>query len=151
VNAPPLPPPTPAAGGAPTAAAEDPHGLGLAVTKLSPESLQAGYTSLAVLAVTLRLGERVEAVVQGRIEGVAAVAALTDQRVVLVNEREWSPQTTSFDVVRDLVVQGLQDDRTASLTFIGGGENVTISTITDRPLAHDMARLVRGRVSELGG
>jgi hypothetical protein len=129
---------------------EDPHGIAPAVAKLSPDSLQVGYSALAVLAVTLRLGERVEALVQGRIDGEAAVAALTDQRVVLVDQREWSPQVVSFEIARELVVQGLQDDRTASLTFIGDGENVTISTITDRPLAHDMARLVRGRVSELG-
>jgi hypothetical protein len=121
------------------------------VTKLSPDSLRAARPSLGILTVTLRLGEKVEALVQGRINGAAAVAALTDQRVVLVNEREWSPEIMTFDIEGELVVQGLQDDRTASLTFVGRGENVTISTITDRPLAHDMARLVRSKVAELDG
>lgn len=98
----------------------------------------------------MRLSEQLECVVQGNFNNANGVAALTDQRVLLINEREWSPEVVVFEIGIDLVVQGLQDDRTASLTFIGGGQNVTISGITDRSVAHEMARSVRARVSELG-
>ncbi|MBI2704902.1 MAG: hypothetical protein HYX32_06390 [Actinobacteria bacterium] len=121
-----------------------------AIGALSPPSLVAARASLAVLSVTMRPSEVLDCVVQGRFNNASGVAALTDQRVLLVNEREWSPEVIVFEIGIDLVVQGLQDDRSASLTFIGGGLNVTISGITDRPIAHEMARLVRASVAELG-
>jgi hypothetical protein len=139
----------PAPADAPPSSVVDPHAIAPCAAKLSADSLRAARPSLGILSMSLRLGEQVEALVQGRINGSAAVAVLTDLRVLLVNEREWSPEVVSFEVIADLAVQGLQDDRTASLTFIGGGENTTISSITDRPLAHDLARLVRGRVADL--
>ena len=103
-----------------------------------------------MLAVTMREIEQLECVVQGHVNNSNGVAALTDQRVVLVNEREWLPEVIVFEIGTDLVVQGLQDDRTASLTFMGGGLKVTISGIVDRAVAHEMARAVRARVAELG-
>ena len=69
-----------------------------------------------------------------------------DRRLVIVNEHEWQPDIREIPLTTDLVVQGLQDERTASLTFITEGVGVTISAIADRPLAHEMARLVRERV-----
>ena len=44
-------------------------------------------------------------------------------------------------------MQGWQDDRTASLIFVTEGQSVTFSFIIDRPLAQEMAQLVRNRVA----
>ena len=47
------------------------------------------------------------------------------------------------------MVQGWQDDRTASLIFVTEGQSVTFSFIIDRPLAQEMAQLVRNRVASV--
>lgn len=121
-----------------------------AINELAPPSRAAGKASLCVLSVVMRPSEELECVVQGRINNQNGVAALTDQRVVLVNEREWAPEVTVFEIGTDLVVQGLQDENTASLTFIGGGQRLTASGITDRPVARTLATRLRERVAELG-
>ncbi|MEZ5206923.1 MAG: hypothetical protein R2690_08055 [Acidimicrobiales bacterium] len=129
----------------------DPNQLGAAAERLSPESFRNGRVALAILSVHLRQGEYVQAIVQGAYQGYAAVGVLTDQRILLVNDHEWVADVREVPIATDLKVQGLQDDKTASLTFIVDGVGVTISAIGDRPLAHEMAQLVRGRVAELGG
>ena len=91
-------------------------------------------------------GETVEALVGGRYQGQAGVAALTNRRLVLVNEHEWAPDVRVIELTADLMVQGWQDDRTASLIFITEGVSVTFSHIIDRPLAQEMAQRVRARV-----
>ena len=91
-------------------------------------------------------GEVVHALVQGLYQNQPAVAALTSNRLILVNEHEWRPDIREVSLTPDLVVQGLQDERPASLTFVTEGVGVTISGIIDRSLAHDMARAVRERI-----
>jgi hypothetical protein len=128
----------------------DPHGLAPLVGRLSPGSLRTGKVALGILSVLLETGETASALVQGQYQSHPAVAVLTDRRILLVNEHEWAPDVREIRIEPDLKVQGLQDERTASLTFITGGVGVTISLIADRPLAHEMARLVRARVAETG-
>jgi hypothetical protein len=128
----------------------DPNQLGVAAAKLSPTSFRNGRVALAILSVHLRQGEYVQAIVQGAYQGHAAVCVLTDQRIVLVNDHEWVADLREVPIAVDLKVQGLQDEKAASLTFIVDGVGVTISGIVDRPLAHEMAQAVRARVSELG-
>jgi len=131
-------------------AGSDPHKMMKAVGELAPASVAAGRASLFVLSVVMRPSEELACVVQGRINNQNGVAALTDQRVLLVNEREWSPEVTVFEIGTDLVVQGLQDESTASLTFIAGGQRLTASGITDRPVARQLATMLREKVAELG-
>ncbi len=104
-----------------------------------------------MLSALLHEGEHVDALVQGRYQNHAGVAVLTNERVLLVNDHEWRPDVREIDIVADLVVQGWQDDRTASLVFVTGGQSITIEMITDRPLAQEMAHLIRGRVADLQG
>ncbi len=68
---------------------------------------------------------------------------------MLVNEHEWVPDIREVEITADLEVQGWQDDRTASLIFVTGGQSVTFSFIIDRPLAQELAQLVRARVAAL--
>jgi hypothetical protein len=93
----------------------------------------------------------VEVVVQGTYQHRPAVVALTDRRVVVVNERRWHPDVRSIDVTRDLVVQGWQDERQATLVFAADGRSVVVTAVEDRPLARDLARQVREKVASRGG
>ena len=139
-------PPEPAA----PAGIVDPYDLGPAAQRLSASALRTGRISLGILSIVLDEDERIESLVGGRYQNQAGVAALTSKRVVLVNEHEWVPEVRTVPITADLVVQGWQDDRTASLIFITGGESVTFSFIIDRPLAQEMAQLVRARAAQLG-
>ena len=91
----------------------------------------------------------IDALVGGRYQNQAGVAALTSRRLILVNEHEWVPDVRIVPLTGDLVVQGWQDDRTASLIFVTEGQSVTFSFIIDRPLAQEMAQLVRNRVASV--
>jgi hypothetical protein len=126
----------------------DPNGLAAVVDRLSAESLRAGRVAIGILSSLLRGDEKVDAMVQGTYQRDAAVAVLTDKRLLLVNEHEWVPDVRAIEITPDLLVQGWQDDRTASLIFIVDGRSVTISLISDRPLAQDMAHRIRARVAE---
>jgi hypothetical protein len=142
----PAPPPTPAA---PVATPTDPHALGASIGRLSAgltggprKAAKAPATALAVL---LRDGELVECLVVGTLLGEGGIAALTTERLLFVTEREWVPDVMELPVVAGLTVQGMQDERTASLTFQHGPHTVLIERISDRPLAMEMAQRVRTR------
>ena len=94
----------------------------------------------------LKEGELVEAVVAGKYEGNPAVLALTDQALVLVDDRMWRPVSERFTLDAALQVQGWQDDRTASLTLVTGGRQLVVDQIVDRPLAIEMAQRIRYRI-----
>lgn len=129
----------------------DPAELGPAVARLSANAQRAGRVAAAVLSALLHEGEHVDALVQGRYQNNAGVAVLTSERIMLVNDHEWRPDIREIAITADLVVQGWQDDRTASLTFVAEGRSMTIEMITDRPLAQEMAHMIRSRVADLAG
>lgn len=137
------PPPPPQPVGPP-----DPHLLGTAVSRLGNGARKSGKASLLIAGALLDEGENVECAVAGRFEGEPAAAVLTDRRVLLVNERPWSPSVTILPVDGNLAVQGWQDDRTASLTFIAGGRQMVIEQIGDRPLAVEVAGRIRARTAQ---
>jgi hypothetical protein len=147
------PPPPPAPTAPPEPAAPegviDPAGVGPAAMRLSAAALRTGRIALGILSVILEPDELVEAVVGGRYHNQAAVAALTSTRLLLVNEHEWVPDVRVVEIAPDLEVQGWQDDRTASLIFVTEGQSVSFSFIIDRPLAQELAQLVRARVAAL--
>ena len=121
----------------------DPHGLGLSVSRMSAGARRAGKLALAVLSAVLDEGDVVAVVVQGRLRGHAAVAALVEGRVVLVNDRHWKPEVVVLPVDAELTVHGWQDERTASLTFVVGDRHEVIERIGDRALAIELAQRVR--------
>jgi hypothetical protein len=125
----------------------DPHALGAAAQRLSGGARRSGKVAMAVLAASLDPGEVVQAVVQGRYRDVTGVAALTEGRVVLVNDREWAPEVTSVPVTSSLTVQGWQDDKVAALVFTDGETSETIDRIGDRPMAMELAQRLRGAVA----
>jgi hypothetical protein len=121
----------------------DPHGVGMAVSRLSSGARRAGKVALAVLANTLDDGDVVAVVVQGRYRGETGVAALVGGKVVLVNDRQWKPDVVVLPVDAGLVVQGWQDERTAALTFVSGERHEVVERIGDRGLAVELAQRVR--------
>jgi hypothetical protein len=100
-----------------------------------------------VLAAMLGEGDMVEAVVQGRFRGSSGVVALVGSKVVIANDRQWKPDTLIVPITRSLQVQGWQDDRSASLTFVFPDGHERIDAIFDRPLAIDLAQRIRDRVA----
>lgn len=132
---------------APSAGLVDPHGLGVAATRLGGSPRKHARVALAVAGAKLEEGEMVEAVVAGRFEGNPAVLVLTNQGLLLADERQWRPVAERFAVDAGLQIQGWQDDRTASLTLVLDGRQVVIDGINDRPLAVEMAQRVRYRIS----
>ncbi len=125
----------------------DPHGLGTAVSRLGNSGRKSAKASLLVAGALLDEGETVECAVAGRFEGEPGAAVLTDRRVLLVNERAWSPSVTILPVDKGLAVQGWQDDRTASLTFSADGRQLVIEQIGDRQLAVEVAGRIRARTA----
>ncbi len=126
----------------------DPHGIDVCLARLSPSSQMASRVALAIAAATLDPGEQVELLVQGLYQNHAGVAILTDRRVVLVNDHEWAADRRVVAITPDLVVQGWQDEQTASLIFVTEGVSATISLISDRLLAQEFAQKTRARVAE---
>ena len=127
----------------------DPNGIGDVIPLMSAGSMRTGRIALGILTGLLEPDERVYGLVQGVYQSYIAMGALTDRRVLLVNEQEWVPRVRSIPLTADLVVQGWQDDRTASLIFLAEGQSITLSGISDRPLAQDFAHRLRDRVANL--
>jgi len=129
-------------------ATSDLHGMGLAVARLGTASRRAGRASFLVAVTHLAEGERVETVVQGRIMGTAGALILTADRVLAVNETEWQPLVATIPIAADLNVQGWEDDRSASLLLQTPATALTVDSIRDRLLAHEMAHRIRTMVAD---
>jgi len=98
--------------------------------------------------VLLDEGEVVEGLVAGQLFGANALAALTNQRYVVVNDREFKPDVIEITVDAECTVQGWQDDRTAALLVQSGGKSAQVERIADRPLAMELAQRLRARAAE---
>ena len=134
----PAPPPIP----------NDPHGIGAAAGRLGNHGRKAGNASFAILGVMMGEGEVVECLVQGRVNEADGLAALTNQRLLVLNERDWKPDVMAIPVDPATIVQGWQDDRTAALVFQSGDRAVTIDRIGDRPIAYELAQRFRARTGQ---
>jgi len=106
---------------------------------------KSATVAVTVAGALLDDTEVVEAVIGGRFEGHGAVAVLTDRGIHLVDDREWRPFHEQIPLGPGLEVQGWQDDRTASLTFVFGGRSLVLDQIPDRELAVEMAGRIRYR------
>jgi hypothetical protein len=129
----------------------DPHGLGIALARLGSGARRGSKASAAALGVLLAEGEIIEGLVAGQVYGANAVGALTNQRFIVVNDREFKPDVIEMPVDAGTTVQGWQDDRNAALLVQGsGGKSAQIERIGDRPLALEMAQRLRARAAGQG-
>jgi hypothetical protein len=91
-------------------------------------------------------GERVAVVVQGRFLGHDGVAVLTDQRLIVTNAREWSPEQAVYASFSGMIVQGWRDGNSATLSVEQGGRVAVLDQIRDQGLAQELATALRSRV-----
>lgn len=122
----------------------DPNALGAAASRLDKGPLKKARAAFAVAAAILEEGEQVEAVVAGQLEGNPAVLMLTDRNVVIVDDRPWRPTVARLDI-STLQVQGMQDNRSASLTVATQDRQFVVDQIAAKELAVEMAQRIRYR------
>lgn len=163
-GAPQAPPPGPPPAGAPQGpaaglpqqppaggpGAEDPHGIAAAVGRLGYIDRRSAKVPVAILSAVLHDGDVVELLAHGRFRGHSAVGALVGSAVVLVSDRQWKADVVRIELAPGLQVQGWQDDRAATLTFVGPGQPVALEGINDRALAVEIAQRARDRIAGLG-
>jgi hypothetical protein len=142
------PPPVPVAPAAPVV--NDPHALGLALGRLGGGARRGAKASAAALGVLLSEGEVVEGLVAGQVYGANALGALTNKRLIVVNDRDFKPDVIEIALDSGTTVQGWQDDRSAALLLQGGGVTAQIERIADRPLAMELAQRIRARAAGQG-
>ena len=130
----------------PSGSDSDPHGFAEALGRIGLMSRRGSKASVAVVAAILNEGEMVERLVIGRVYAHPGIAVMTNQRLLLANEREYKPDLVEIAVAPPLTVSGMQDDRVASLVFTVGEFSVVIDSIRDKELAQQMASVVRQRV-----
>ncbi len=99
-----------------------------------------------VLSTALKPAEIVQAIVHCRFLGADAALAVTDQRLVIANAREWDPDVVLVDLEPGLVIQGWQSERSAALVFSRDGHELVVDRIADRDGAQQIAAEVRRRV-----
>ena len=95
-------------------------------------------------------GEVVEGLVAGQVFGANSIAAITNQRFIVVNDREFKPDVIEITVDAGCTVQGWQDERNAALLVQSGPVSVQIERIGDRPMAMEMAQRLRARAAGQG-
>ena len=113
--------------------------------RLGSGDRKVARTAALVAGAILEDSEAVEAAVGGKVEGHGGVAVLTDRRLLVCDERPWRPQVHRIHLDPSVVVEGWQDDRTASLTIRWGGQQVVLDQIRDRSLAVELAQRIRYR------
>ena len=143
--APPVAAPPPIAPPMPTAV--DPHGIGMAVARLGNSAKKAGKVSLGIASVLLEPGELVECIIAGKVNDLDGLGVLTDRRLLILNDRQFQPDTLSFVVDAQLYVQGIAEGTTATLTFQREGQVAQVARVADVTLAQELAQRVRARAA----
>jgi hypothetical protein len=136
-------------GPAPMPQLMDPHAIGQAVARLGSKAKRDGKVAFAVMSAVLEEGDVVEIVVQGRVRGVPGVAALVGSKLVFVNERWWKPEVVVMPITSGLQVQGLQDDRSATVVVSEANRQEVIELISDKLIAVEFAHRVRDRTAAI--
>jgi len=111
-------------------------------------SRRSARVAAAIASSVLEDGELVECLVQGSYQGSNAVAVLTGRRLLVVNDKEWTPAIVSVHLSAGDSVQGFGDDRSASLTFTSGDTVVSVESISDTALARELAQRARAQIGE---
>ncbi len=124
----------------------DPHGLAGHLARIGDSTRAHAEMPLHLAATLLRTTEEVDVVTPGIIDGVVGVLVVTNERVLIVNTRRWTPVIVEEPMDPGLKVEGWQDESTAVLTFTGHTTS-RVEAIVDKPLAFEAARIVRERVA----
>ena len=125
-------------------------GLGAALARLGSRSRKNAKPAANAVAVLLHDGEVVECVVQGQFYGAAAVALLTNERLLVVNDREFRPDIVEFAVDPSLSVQGWADEQAAALLLQRNDVTAQVERIGDKVIAQELAQRIRARAAGTG-
>jgi hypothetical protein len=121
-----------------------------AAGRLSNPARKAARIPATVAAAILHDTEVVELMVVGRVLGLDAVAVLTDERLLLINDNALKPSVQAFEVDGELQVQGWEEGKTASLVLTRGQDTGRIDSVGDTGLAREMAMRIRARTGAEG-
>ena len=122
----------------------------MALARLGGGGRRGARAAANAVAVLLREGEVVECIVQGQYLGANAVVLLTNERLLVVNDREFRPDVVELAVDNAVTVQGWADERSASLRIQRNETTVQVERIGDRALAQELAQRIRGRAGGTG-
>jgi hypothetical protein len=117
----------------------------MAAGRLSNSAKKSVRTCLGIVSVLLGPGEMVECLVAGKVHDLDGVALLTNQRVLVLNDRMWEPDQISFPVDAGLVVRGEAAGNTATITIQRENLYAVVNRIADVQLAQELAQRIRGR------
>lgn len=115
-----------------------------AVLRLRPEDAEAAHVALSVCGALLPAGEGVVALLTGQMLGRPAAVLVTEYRVVIANDRRWTPVIDVFAINADLTVRGRQDRDIAALSFSDRNRVSMVDGITEVAMAIELANLIRG-------
>ena len=115
-----------------------------AVLRLRPEDAEAAHVALSVCGALLPAGEGVIALLTGQMLGRPAAVLVTEYRVVIANDRRWTPVIDVFAINADLTVRGRQDRDIAALSFSDRNRVSMVDGITEVAMAVELANLIRG-------
>ncbi|KLR60379.1 hypothetical protein IMCC26207_110629 [Actinobacteria bacterium IMCC26207] len=115
-----------------------------AVLRLRPEDAEAAHVALSVCGALLPAGEGVIALLTGQMLGRPAAVLVTEYRVVIANDRRWTPVVDVFAINADLTVRGRQDRDIAALSFSDRNRVSMVDGITEVAMAVELANLIRG-------
>ncbi len=114
--------------------------------RLDNHSRKAGEHAFGILGVILREGERVECLVQGRFNDANGLLALTNQRLVAVNDKGYSPDVVEITMDRGLDAHGWQEERTASVLLRRQERTVMFDRILDGTVAAELVNRIKARI-----
>ncbi|CAB4544648.1 unannotated protein [freshwater metagenome] len=121
-----------------------------AVGRLQAEEAEAAHVALAVCGALLPEGERVIGLVTGQMLGRPAAVLVTEYRVVIANDRRWTPVVDVFAINGELTVRGRQDREVAALSFSDRSRVSMVDGIPQVSMAVELANLIRGSGEQIG-
>ena len=121
-----------------------------AVLRLRPEDAEAAHVALSVCGALRPAGEGVVALLTGQMLGRPAAVLVTEYRVVIANDRRWTPVIDVFAINADLTVRGRQDRDIAALSFSDRNRVSMVDGITEVSMAVELANLIRGAGEQSG-
>ena len=89
--------------------------------------------------------EVVEIVVCGRFLGNDAVVVLTNNRLIIANDRQWDPEVISFQNLAGMSVEGWVERRWATLSLEDQSGTYVIDRINDTTVAETLADALQAR------
>ena len=130
---------------------DDPRDFETAILRLHPQDRERAHVPLSVCGALLDEDEVVLGVVTGQMLGRPAAVVVTEERVLVVNDRRWQPVVDIFPIDGDLVVRGRHDRQVAALSFADPSRVSMVDGIGEVAIAVELAEHIRDAGPRGGG